>query len=223
MLKFIIIIALAIFLLAGIVTLVQRFSALFITLAILAAIGFVVYLYLRKKKGATSPVLEDSKEPEQLKAPEKPTTPESIVNKYEVAGVVFYLKNLLPLMEPNYLWDYKKQDLIDTCNCDIPIYKTTLSECQLRLSAEPDNPHDPNAIMVLLDEQLVGYIAKKDCKHILEIMKTGQLISMTCEVYGGKYKMVVEDYDISRDKSTYSMESGEDEYGITIHIREKVQ
>ena len=126
-------------------------------------------------------------------------------------------------MEHNYLWDYKKQDLIDTCNYDVPIYKDIVADAHLKLTHEPDNPHDPNAIMVLLNDRLVGYIAAKDCKHLLHVMDNDLMVSMTCDIYGGKYKIVNEDYDALRDKSTYSMDRGEDEYGITIRIREKVE
>ena len=267
MLKIILIIALAIFVLAGIVTLVQRFSTFFIVLGILCVLAFCVYLYfkLRKSKdthlqsatektatnNATpveSPVKEQapthSLEPEatvrapvpaakpetktQASAPSvvlkaEPKEPKIVVNEYEVTGVVFYLKNLLSMMEPNYLWDYKKQDLIDTCNYDKPIYKMTVASKHLALSHEPDNPHDPNAIMVLLDDKLVGYIAAKDSKHILNIIDNHLFVTPMCVVRGGKYKMVVEEYDWEKDKSKYSMEHGEDEYGITIYIREKVE
>lgn len=161
--------------------------------------------------------------PEPPKEPAQPQEPETIVNSYEVAGVVFYLKNLLSMAEPNYLYDYKKQDLIDTCNYDVPIYKTVINATDLKLTHEPDNPNDPNAIMVLLNDKLVGYIAAKDCRHILDIMDNDLFVSATCEIYGGKYKKVNEDYNWERDKSTYSMETGQDEYGITIYIREKVK
>lgn len=167
---------------------------------------------------------EAEEEAARIKAEaEKNKEPETVVNEYEVTGVVFYLKNLLAQMEPNYLWDYKKQDLIDTCNYDVPIYKDVVADARLELTHEPDNPHDPNAIMVLLNDRLVGYIAAKDCKHLLHVMDNDLMVSMSCDIYGGKYKMVVEEYDVSRDKATYTMERGEDEYGITIRIREKVQ
>lgn len=148
--------------------------------------------------------------------------PQTITKEYEVAGVEFYLKNLLPMMEPNYLYSYKKQDLIDTCNYDIPIYKTVSTATNLQLLQEDDNPHDPNAVLVLLNEKIVGYIARKDCKHVRHLMDNDLIVKFTCQVYGGKYKQVNENYNWEKDRSTYSMETGEDDYGITITIVEKV-
>lgn len=126
------------------------------------------------------------------------------------------------MSEPNYLYKYKKQDLIDTCNYDIPIYKNVINAQKLELIHEPDNEHDPNAIMVVLDGKLVGYMPAKECKHILHLMENDLIVSVKYEAYGGKYKCVNEDYDAYRDKSTYTMDQGEDEYGITVHVTEKV-
>lgn len=144
------------------------------------------------------------------------------VKSYQVAGVEHYMDTLLSMARPNDLYNYKKQELIDTCHYEESIYKQTVDAEHLELIHEPDNPYDPNAIKVLLDGKLVGYIAAKDCKHILDIMDNNLFVSAACEVSGGKYKRVNEDYDCIKDKSTYKMETGEDPYSITIYIREKI-
>ena len=87
---------------------------------------------------------------------------------------------------------------------------------------EPDNPHDPNAIKIMIGEKKVGYIAAKDCEHLLNVINNDLALNIHCEVSGGKYKMVNEDYDYEKDKSHYTMEYGEDSYGITLYIREKL-
>lgn len=166
-----------------------------------------------------NPVEVATPEPE---IPVEETKPQTVTKEYEVAGVEYYLKNLLSMMEPNYLYSYKKQDLIDTCNYDIPIYKNVSTATNLQLVQEDDNPHDPNAVVVLLDDKIVGYIPRRDCKHVRYLMDNDLVVSFTCEVYGGKYKQVNEDYNWEKDRSTYSMETGEDDYGITIRIEEKV-
>ena len=35
-------------------------------------------------------------------------------------------------------------------------------ECEAALVPEPDNPHDPNAVMVRIDGRLVGYLSRAD-------------------------------------------------------------
>ena len=128
----------------------------------------------------------------------------------------------MTMVEDNYLYTYKKQELIDIGRTDEKIYKQIFTPSHLDLTHEPDNPHDPNAIKVMLDNKLVGYIPKDDCQHILDIMDNDLFVSANCEITGGKYKMVNEDYDCIKDKSTYKMETGEDDYAIYIYIRERV-
>ena len=172
----------------------------------------------KKKAAASEPVTKAAEEPKK-----KPQKPQTVRKEYEVAGIEYYKKNLLSMMKPNYLYSYSKQDLIGTCNVDVPIYKTACTATKLSLTQEDDNPHDPNAVLVLLDQRIVGYIPRKDCKHVRHIMDNDLIVSFTCNVYGGKYKQVNEDYNWEKDRSTYSMETGEDDYGITVIIEEKVE
>lgn len=194
---------------------------------VIIACIFVLLRILKKSKEEKELQIEEPKEqdpPEEIEeiCEEAEGHCDTEIRSYEVAGVGFYLNNLLSMMEPNYLYSYKKQDLVDTCNYDIPIYKTVCNATKLELLQEDDNPHDPNAVLVLLNQKIVGYIPRKDCKHVRHLMDNDLVVSFNCTVYGGKYKQVNEDYDWEKDKSTYSMETGEDEYGITITIKEKL-
>ena len=203
-----------------VIVIVIKYRAFFITIAILAAAAFIAWKFYKRKRDAKA--LEQA-EQEALSQPSEPSKPDTVTNQYEVAGVEHYMKNLLAMMEPNYLYSYKKQDLIDTCNYDVPIYKTTIPEIKLELVQEDDNPHDPKAVVVLINDRIVGYIPRKHCKHIRHIMDNDLVVRFTCDVYGGKYKQVIEDYNWEKNRSTYSMESGEDDYGITLHITEKTE
>lgn len=187
----------------------------------LAAIlgGAAAYFMFRNEKPEEKTLKENEVSEATTEAPVKP---ESEVKTYRVAGVAHYLDNLMSMMEPNYLYGYKKQELIDACCTNENVYKQTVNTDQLELVPEPTNTHDPNAIMVQLGGKLVGYIPAKDCEHVLKVIRDGRIISLTCKVEGGKYKMVDEDYDCMKDKSTYRMETGEDPYGITVYIREKL-
>lgn len=153
---------------------------------------------------------------------EEPEEPETVVRYYHVAGVQFYLDNLLSMAEPNYLYNYKKQELIDDCRANQTIYKQEVKTDKWELVPEPDNPHDPNAIKVTIGDKLVGYIAAKDAQHVRFAMDNDLIVASYIEVKGGKYKMVDEDYNFERDKSTYKMVTGEDDYSILVTFREKV-
>lgn len=175
-------------------------------------IGGTAY-FLSKRK-------HDAAQPEPL--PE-PAAKDSDVFTYDVAGLSFYMDNLMSMMVPNYLYNYRKQELIDTCNTDINVYKQTVEDKQVELIPDPDNSHDPNAVKVLLGGKQIGFVPAANSAHILDLMGTGRIVSIAYTVQGGKYKRVDEDYDSMKDKSTYSMENGEDDYSVTLYIREQLQ
>ena len=177
-----------------------------------SAIGGTAYFLLKRK--------HDEVQPEPV--PES-TAKDSDVFTYGVAGLNFYMDNLMSMMVPNYLYNYRKQELIDTCNTDINIYKQTIEDKQVELIQDPDNPHDPNAVKVLLGGKQIGFVPAESCTHILDLMRSDRIVNLAYTVEGGKYKRVDEDYDSIKDKSTYSMENGEDDYSVTLYIREKLQ
>ena len=112
-------------------------------------------------------------------AAKTPAPPEqkTEVKVYQVAGVSHYLDTLLGMAEPNELYSFKKDELIAMFHFDETIYKQTVNAEYLNLVHEPDNPYAPNAIKILLDGKLVGYVAEKDCQHILDIMDNDLFVS----------------------------------------------
>ena len=194
---------------AALWTLFVRFKWVIIAVVAVAVAGAVTYFAVaRKRKGeaATDPL------PKQTE-----------VFTCEVAGLSFHMDNLMSMMIPNYLYSYRKQELIDTCNVDVNIYKQTIEDKQVELLPDPQNPYDPNAIRVLLGGEMIGYIPADSCAHVLDLIQSGRIISIAYTVQGGIYKCVSEDYDSIKDKSTYSMESGEDDYSVTLYIREAMK
>lgn len=196
----------------AIIGLIRDFWKWIVGIGIAIAAGAAVWILLRNK-------LKAAEAETPLEAPVK----DSDVFTYTVVGLSFYMDTLMSMMAPNDLYGYRKQELIDTCNTDINIYKQTIEGKQVELIPDPENPHDSNAIKVLLGGKQIGFIPANACTHILDLMKSDRIIRLAYTVEGGKYKRVNEDYDSIKDKSTYSMESGEDDYSVTLYIREKLQ
>lgn len=198
--------------------LIREYWTVLLPLCAAAAAGYFILKKFRKKQ----PVVEETKGIEASEEEETaPQRPESEVNIYDVAGVFYHKETLIGMMEPNYLYKYKKQDLIDLSYTDEAIYKDTIENGSVEIVPEPTNPHDPNAIKVLINGNLVGYIPAKDCAHLLSVIRCGNIVSIAYKVRGGKYKIVNEDYDCIKDRSDYTVDHGEDDYGVTLYIREK--
>lgn len=167
----------------------------------------------------------DTLEPQtQTQVAEKPTqdTPDDIIDKtYRVTGIQHYLDNLLDLAVPNSNYDMTKKEIIDFGMTDQYIWECEFYPSKLELQPEPDNPHDSNAIKVLIDDKHVGYIKSGSCKHLLNVIEQDRFMGATCKIGGGKYKRVDEEYDYDRDKSTYTLDKGEKNFSIVLTIKEK--
>lgn len=140
---------------------------------------------------------------------------------YRVTGIEHYSDNLMEIAVPNTDYDLTKKEIIDYGMADEYIWEYKFYPSKLELQPEPDNPYDPNAIQVLIDDRLVGYIKKGSCKHLLNVIAQDRFMGATCKIGGGRYKRVDEEYDDERDRSTYSLDKGERNFSIVLTIKEK--
>lgn len=162
-----------------------------------------------KRKPITETTIEQPKEPEQ-KA-------EISAKNYKVAGVTHYQDNILSLAIENPDYYLNKKEIINSGLENTKIYQYDFCPNQTELIPEPDNPHDPNAIKVIVDKKHVGYVKAGSCKHILKLIKEEKIERIDCEIYGGKYKKLY--YDEYEKISEMEQESTE--YGIKISIFER--
>ena len=47
-------------------------------------------------------------------------------------------------------------------------------DAKITLKEEPDNPHDPNAIAVILNGDLVAYVRREDCARVKAFLNSHQ-------------------------------------------------
>lgn len=142
---------------------------------------------------------------------------------YRVTGIDHYTDNLLELAVPNSNYDMTKKEIIDSGMTDQDIWEYEFYPSKLELQPEPDNPHDPNAIKVLLDDKLVGYIKSGSCKHLLNVINQDRFMGASCKIGGGKYKRVDEEYDYDKDKDVYTLDKGDKKFSIVLTVKEKIK
>lgn len=149
--------------------------------------------------------------------------PTDKITPYELKGVFACEKDIFRgLMELNPAYDWKKRELIDAYMTDYPVYKWVPKQLPAMLIPEPDNQHDPNAIKVVVGETTIGYIPKEKTGEVRKILDEGRLLNLAYEITGGKYKLVTEEYDPDKDKSTYDLESGYEEVSAKAYVKEKL-
>lgn len=141
---------------------------------------------------------------------------------YQVAGVSHYKKNIMEVAYENDDYSMTKKQIVDAGMEDEKIWKYEISPLTAVLVPEPDNEHSKNAIQVVIDGLLVGYIPERKCLHLLEVMEEDRIMDITAEICGGPYKVVTYDgVDYSTGKDIYSIEKGEHAFSIELTIKEK--
>lgn len=157
---------------------------------------------------------------EPAQAEEQPATAASVetVKTYKVAGVTHYEKNIMHFAEENEVYSYTKKELVDSWTGldEEKIWKYEFSTPTIELVPEPDNAYDPNAIKVMADGLHVGYIKAEDCAHLLECIREQRISRISCWIGGGPYKLLIEDYDIDKDKQVFTLER--DKINLFVHL-----
>lgn len=142
---------------------------------ILIIVAVVFFVMKKKKKSAPQPAAEQPKA--------EPKNEESI----KVAGVSYRQEEIKSLGELNK--DYKltkaqiKKDYPDEF-----IYEWVFPVYPARFEFEPDNPEDPNAIAIYIENVKIGYVKKGSTAHIRNLINSGVIDKVSCKLYGGAFK-----------------------------------
>lgn len=142
---------------------------------------------------------------------------------HRVAGVSFYQDNIMKLAWENSDYDMTKKEIVEDDLTGEKIWKYKFSPRKTELIPEPDNPKDPNAIKVMVDGLHVGYIKSGSCSHVLNVLRDGRCMGIDCEIYGGPYKIVYEEYDYDKDRNAYTLEKEERSFAIELTMYEKAK
>lgn len=122
------------------------------------------------------------------------------------------------LLTENYEYSLSKKELVDSGMLDERIYKYDPTVMDASLVPEPDNPKDPNAIKVLVNDVHIGYVPAEKTDTVKELQSSKQVHSITCEFYGGPFKVISEDYDDENDKEIYTVEKESHYVGAEITV-----
>ena len=160
-------------------------------------------------------------EPQKQEPPKQPAPAKSDENIFPVAGVSFREDAIIKLARKNSNYSLSKSDIIDMGMTDKEIFRYRWGTRPAELVPEPDNPHDSNAVKVMVDGVHIGYIKAVSCEHVLQLLKDDRIRRVTCEIGGGPYKEVSEDFDYKTLDSTYSLDRGENPIWAKVKITEK--
>lgn len=186
--------------------------------SLIAFFASLIMSKLRPKADAPSasapvqpvPVPTPATVPQPSVQPAPPPKPAITTERVHVRGVDKYKDNIESVASENPYYDLSKRELIDRFS-DEKVWQYDF-DVKGELVPEPDNPYDPNAIMVQANGLCIGYVPKGSTGHIRKLMESGRIVSMDLDIGGGKYKDVYEDEDedgndryvVDRDSRPYS-------------------
>lgn len=143
--------------------------------------------------------------------------PHAEFERHKVAGTSYHLDAIMELAEDNPDYDMTQREIIDAGMEEERIYQYTFPDSPVELVDDPGNEQDPNAIKVLVAGQHIGYIKRGSTGRIHKLQRSGRVLGITAEIYGGKYKVVICDDD-DDGAERYDLIKDETGYGAAIEI-----
>lgn len=130
--------------------------------------------------------------------PQKRTLTEE---EFRAVGVNYYEKNICKLACLNPDWKKNAAQIIEAGKAGKRIYKTSYVNRPVKLIHEPDNPHDSNAVAVIIAGEKVGYISREENVKVKDILKKREIISLSAFIGGGEYKVITEGEEMIQDRN----------------------
>ena len=185
-----------IFLIGGVGNLINDFGAFVFGVSV----GLVFLYFGLKKKGLI-------KKP----TPQKESDCRTLVEEtFHAVGVCYYEDNIRKLACSNPDWKLTSSQIVKRGKSGKRIFRYYYVNKPVKLQIEPDNPHDENAISVIIAGELVGYISREENVHVKDILDHREIISLSGFIGGGECKTVTD----------YGNEI-KDEIGLTVNVRIK--
>lgn len=112
----------------------------------------------------------------------------------DVAGASYYYDSITRCMKKNPKYDLSDDELIGLGNDRI--YEFFPLDSNAILMPEPNNSHDRNAVMVLVDNNLVGYVPAEYALFVKNLIFQKALSFSSVSILGGNMKMVYPNSDV---------------------------
>lgn len=149
-----------------------------------------------------------------------PTKDDKKAIRHSVAGTSYHQDAIRAMGKKNPDFALTKRDLFKRGQ-EEPVYEYTFNPKKAELIPEPENPHDPKAIKVLVDGVHVGYIKAGSCAHVHKLLQEDRIAKIVPTIFGGKYKHLCT-YDAGASRmEDYDLEKDESPFGVSLQIIEK--
>lgn len=118
-----------------------------------------------------------------------------------VAGTSYYNEAISKSMQSNSYYKLPDDKLIKLGR--ERVYKYFPLHENVTLVPEPTNPHDKNAVMVMLNHSLIGYIPREDAPFVCKLIASNSLLSAKVDILGGNVKTIRSNEDVVIEKNSF--------------------
>ena len=122
---------------------------------------------------------------------------------FNVAGINYRMENVMKLATPMKKWDMTKEQILQKYG-NKKIYRYYFTSEPVQLIPEPNNPQDPNAIKVIINNMHVGYVPQDDCSNVKALLNAGGY-TINAQFSGGEYKIISLNGDVFTDTERLSI------------------
>lgn len=137
------------------------------------------------------------------------------------AGMEHYMDALMNLAAEDLNYTCTKKEMRDFLLVNRRIYQYKFNVTSIDLVPEPENPHDRNAVKIVLDGHHVGYIRSSEASGSADLFNSERVKRVQVSIQGGKYKVLLGDgtfFDGSEPLSEFRMEKDEAPFSIKIYL-----
>lgn len=134
---------------------------------------------------------------QSVEAPVQPQPDRTLKKEdFKVAGAHYYSKNIGKLANRNQDWKLTGDELAAAGRIMQKVFRYNYINKPVKLIPEPTNPHDRNAVQVVVAGELVGYISSSENCHVIDILRNHEVKYITAKISGGEYKVASGNGDV---------------------------
>lgn len=119
----------------------------------------------------------------------------------DVAGASYYCDSIARCMKKNPKYRLPDDEIIDLGSDRV--YEFFPLDSNAILMPEPNNPHDKNAVMVLVENNLVGYVPAEYALFVKDLIVRKSLSFASVSILGGNMKMIYPNNDIIISQNSF--------------------
>lgn len=128
---------------------------------------------------------------------------------YNVVGMSYHTEEFMRFAKSNPDYSLSRKKIIENGLTNKRIMQYNFDFKHIELVEEPDNKYDSNAIKVLADGAMIGYIRKEECAHVKDMIRNGEINRVELEVFlYGNYKGVFGNEEDGYEQDSDSYDKG---------------